>query len=639
MTETFNNKDHGLNLQRLFLVGFTAILCLKLIFASQLDLYSDEIFYWQASTYPAFAYSDLPFMSALLAGLGAQLLGPSAFAVRLFFLILGSLIPALVFWLAKPLVTRQQTWEACLLSLCLPLGAFLGLLAVPDVALVFFGLLLVGALERATRLDSTAYWLLVGLAAALGVSTHYRFALYIFSAFAYLVLFSDQRKHWRRPGLWLATAVLAIGLYPTLAFNLSNELGGLDYHLLERHPWEFQAEGLLHPFKQALLATPLLYVALIYTLFLQFKAAKLGDSRRGLIAVFAACNLGVYFVLAPWTDSTRTSIHWPLSGYLPLLVYLPETLRTLKEQLTIKFSEPTAKGLLRAAIVMGFAGSIIAILGIGTQSLQTLLQPLVGQNVLSTKMAGWQELNTKVQNLFESQEVPVDALIVTDNYYTGAQVELSLGKHDVYNIDTDKAVRDGRAIQYALWEKNISGLKKQNGRDALLIVEDSTITNLDKIATLRSACAQFRAIEFLESLSLFGGAKRYSFYLAHDVNETDSDSRCPLPSLPWVDQPSPGQTIADSLTVSGWLINEGLGVESVELLINGEFSAYATYGITRQDVVSNMGVQDDLNAPNLGYSITVDANDLPEGEIEISLRSRGLSGEMQTFGARTVKIP
>ena len=157
MTETFNNKDHGLNLQRLFLVGFTAILCLKLIFASQLDLYSDEIFYWQASTYPAFAYSDLPFMSALLAGLGAQLLGPSAFAVRLFFLILGSLIPALVFWLAKPLVTRQQTWEACLLSLCLPLGAFLGLLAVPDVALVFFGLLLVGALERATRLDSTAY--------------------------------------------------------------------------------------------------------------------------------------------------------------------------------------------------------------------------------------------------------------------------------------------------------------------------------------------------------------------------------------------------------------------------------------------------------------------------------------------------
>ena len=67
---------------RLLLGGMLLILVLKLVLANALDLYSDEIFYWQASTQPALAYSDLPFMAALLAGLGTALLGDTAFERR-----------------------------------------------------------------------------------------------------------------------------------------------------------------------------------------------------------------------------------------------------------------------------------------------------------------------------------------------------------------------------------------------------------------------------------------------------------------------------------------------------------------------------------------------------------------------------
>jgi hypothetical protein len=52
------------------------ITSLKLIFAQRLDLYSDEVFYWLESTRPALAYSDLPFVSAQLAGLGPALFRP-----------------------------------------------------------------------------------------------------------------------------------------------------------------------------------------------------------------------------------------------------------------------------------------------------------------------------------------------------------------------------------------------------------------------------------------------------------------------------------------------------------------------------------------------------------------------------------
>lgn len=637
---TTPTASHPLRLTRYFLIGFLSIAGLKLLFATVLDLYSDEIFYWQASTRPALAYSDLPFMAAFLTGIGTFLFGNSALAVRSFFLVLGSSIPFLVYWIAVPLMPRQHAKEAAALTLCLPLGAFLGLLAVPDVPLLFFGLLLAGCLERATRLGSLKFWFATGLVAALGVSTHYRFALYIVAAVLYLLVFRDQHRHWKSPGLWLAAALLLIGLYPAVAYNLGNQLSGIDYHLLERHPWEFQAEGMLHPLKQAVLVTPLLYGALLYTLLLLMRQARAGDSRRGLFALLALVNLGVYLVLAPWTDSTRTSIHWPLSGYLPLMLFLPETLRTLRAQLSTRMSPIAATRLLAITIGIGFAGSLVALLGVGSQSLQDQLRPLLGKGVLSNKMAGWKELNTRVSALLDKPEMGDVALIVTDNYYTGAQLELSLEKDlRVYNIDTDKAARDGRSFQYALWGNNEDGLVAEAGNSALFITEDSTLTVPDKINVLTRACARFEYLEFVEQLTLFDGEKAFSLYQGRNVGGDSGANRCPKPSLGWVDQPAAGSTTDEVLTVSGWIINEGLGVESIEVLIDDVSVGMVRYGTLRPDVVTAMQVRDDLNAPNLGFEFSVESTSLPTGRVELSFKTTGISGEVQKFGAREIDIP
>ncbi|MGB4246406.1 MAG: glycosyltransferase family 39 protein [Pseudohongiellaceae bacterium] len=636
---TNTTANHSPNITRYFFVGFLVIAALKLVFAAVLDLYSDEIFYWQASTRPALAYSDLPFMAALLSGTGTFLLGHSAFAVRSLFLLMGSSIPFLVYWVALPLMPRQQAKEAATLTLCLPLGAFLGLLAVPDVPLLFFGVLLAGCLERATRLDSLKFWIATGLVAALGVSTHYRFALYIVAAFIYLLVFRDQHRHWKNPGLWIAVALLIIGLYPAVAFNLGNQLSGIDYHLLERHPWEFQLEGLLHPLKQAVLVTPLLYVALLYTLLTLLRRACQGDSRRGLFALLALVNLGVYLVLAPWTDSTRTSIHWPLSGYLPLLLFLPETLRDLHARLSARISPAAAARLLVLAVGMGFTGSLIALLGVGSQSLQDQLRPLLGKGVLSNKMAGWSELGTHVRGLLHRSDMGDVALIVTDNYYTGAQLELSLERDlPVYNIDDDKAARDGRAFQYALWGNNQEGLASKAGDSALFITEDSTLTVPDKITVLSRACAQFARLEFVEQLTLFDGEKAFSFYHGSNIGGDSTTNACPRPSLGWVDQPAEGATVEDVLTISGWIINEGLGVGTIEVLIDGTPMGMANYGTSRPDVVTAMQVVSDPNAPKLGFEFSIASSAITPGKVELSLRTRGVSGETQEFGTREIEV-
>jgi hypothetical protein len=623
---------------RLLLTGMALILALKLVLAFALDLYSDEIFYWQASTMPALAYSDLPFMAALLAGTGTALFGDTALGVRTLFLAMGTSIPLLVYWIARPLMPARQALEAAGLALCMPLCAFLGLLAVPDVPLLFFGLLMTGFLERATRLGTLPYWMATGTMAALGVSTHYRFAPLLVGAFVYMLAFRELRSYWRQPGIWIAAFILLIGLYPMLAFNLSNQLSGIDYHLLERHPWEFQAEGLLHVFKQAALVTPLLYVALAATLIHLLRAARAGDHRRGLFGTLALANLGIYMLLAPWSDNTRTSIHWPLSGYLPLLVFLPETLRRLHASCSGKYGAPAANRLLKTTLGMGFAGSLVALLGMGTQSVQDQLRPFLGEGVLSNKMAGWRPFTAYTSQLLQAEHFGPEDVLVTDNYYTGAQLELALGRNRaVYNIDEDKAIRDGRAVQYEIWQKNASGLQSAAGRNALFITEDSTLTVPDKLAVLERACDQFQRLDFLGQQILFGGEKSFSFYRAENIG-ANMPGTCPKPSLGWIDAPAEDSLISGSLTISGWVINEGRGVATVEVLVDGVPAGTATYGLPRPDVVEAMAAQDDPNAPLVGFELTIARQYLPAGRAELLVKTTSKSGEVQHFGRRMVNL-
>ena len=391
-------------------------------------------------------------------------------------------------------------------------------------------------------------------------------------------------------------------------------------------------------FKQAALVTPLLYIALAATLVRLLRAARAGDHRRGLFGMLALANLGIYLVLAPWSDNTRTSIHWPLSGYLPLLIFLPETLRSLHAYLSNRFSSTAATRLLKTTLGMGFAGSLVALAGMGTQSVQDHLRPLLGEGVLSNKMAGWRPFAAYTSQVLQAGHFAPDDVLVTDNYYTGAQLELALGRsRPVYNIDEDKSIRDGRAVQYEIWQKNASGLRGEAGRDALFITEDSTLTVPDKLGVLERACEQFQRLDFLGQLVLFGGEKSFSFYRAENIGGLMS-STCPLPSLGWIDAPAQDARISGPLTVSGWVVNEGLGAGSVEVLLNGESMGSATYGLPRPDVVEAMAAQDDPNAPLLGYSLTIDRALLPSGRVELQVKTTGESGEVQYFGQRTVHL-
>ncbi len=635
-----NSTQQTKSLMIWFIAAYSIVFILKVFLAAVLDLYSDEIFYWFASTRLALAYSDLPFMTALLAGLGSSLDSGNPLAVRSLFLLLGSSLPFVVYWIALPISNHRQALESAVLTLCLPLGGFLGLLAVPDVPLIFFGLLSIGFFQRALQHNQISHWIATGIFVGLGLSTHYRFFLYPLAAIIFLALYTPARQHWRNPKLWCAIAIASLGLIPILWFNLSNQLSSASFYLIDRHPWEFQAGGLLHAFKQAGLVSPPLYILFLFCLWCLFKQAREGEQNSFLLLSFAATNLSVYLILAPWTDADSTSIHWPLSGYFPLLIAAPQALRQFNHWAELRWQPSRARKLTLLIPACGFTGTLIALLGVGSQGFQLPLQSIVGTGVLSDKMAGWREFSAYSAPLFKTQFSERNPVVITDNYYTAAQVQFAGLSNRVFTLDRDKAVRDGRITQLILWGMDESGLADLNGQPALYINEDSTLILAEKIELMSVMCDYSSSISTIDELSLFNGDKAFSYYRVDSISSAQNSPAfpCPYPIQAWIDRPSAGSELQGEVEVAGWAFSEDIGIESVSLLINGEFVAHADYGIEREDVVSIRNVRTDPNSPNLGFGIRFDSRDLINGRHEMSLLIKNNLGTEINFGARPIAV-
>ena len=632
-----------LPLSKIFFVGFSLILLLKVFFAATLDLYSDEIYYWQASTIPSIAYSDLPFMTALLVRIGTSLDSYNPLAVRSIFILLGSSIPFLVYWLALPVTNKQQALESAFLALCLPLLGFLGLLAVPDVPLLFFGILSIGFFERSTRTNLMRFWLATGVVVAMGLSTHYRFFLYPISAILFLLLFKPARKYWSNPRLWICMIIASIGLIPILWFNISYDFDSAAFYFIDRHPWQFNAAGLLHIFIQAALSSPPMYLLFLLTIYLMVGKVRTQSLSTALLLSFSLTNLLIYLVLAPWADSDSTSIHWPLSGYIPLLVFMPEGLRYAYAIIQKSRSKKFAKELVFAIPAIGFCGTLAALIGIGSQAFQTPLRNILGDGVLSTKMAGWEQFVTHTDMLLDREFLDTNPIIVTDNYYTAAQLEFAGISNRVYTIDKSKAERDGRIRQYQIWGKHENGLIKQLNKPALFITEDSVLTIPEKHELIGEMCSYSDELAAVSQLDMFNGDKAFSYYSTNTISDPSDEARkatlpCPYPPRAWIDSPKPSESLSGKFIVQGWAFNEELGIESIQITLNGELVTSADYGLERIDVVSAMQVENEPNIPNLGFRAELDTASFKNGKYELELILVNSQGISTKYGKRSIEI-
>ncbi|QIF04107.1 glycosyltransferase family 39 protein [Roseimicrobium sp. ORNL1] len=230
------------------------------IASGTIELSEDEAYQWMWSQRLDWAYYSKPPLIAWLQWLGTNLWGDTAFGVRFMSPVLALMCNMLVWcFVRKRTDERTAFWVVAAFAVT-PLFAVGGVLLTVDAPTVLFYTAAAMAMWKAMEQDSTKWWALAGVTAALGFLSKF-FSPFLWAGlFLFLAFNRTYRHQLRRPGPWLALAMNIAAAFPVLYWNITHdwvtvthlkERGGLDgsSHLNFATLGEFAVSvtGLLNP--------------------------------------------------------------------------------------------------------------------------------------------------------------------------------------------------------------------------------------------------------------------------------------------------------------------------------------------------------------------------------------------------------
>lgn len=601
-----------------FLLLWAGLLLAKLWLATRLPLFVDEAFYWQEGMHPAWAYSDLPALTAWLARLGTAIGGEHPLALRLPFLLLAALVPWLVMRIAARESGPAAGWQAGSYAMLLPLAGTLGLLALPDVPMVLATLLCMDAGTRLLRGVTAGAALELALGLGIGALCHYRFIAVIAVGAMALLLLPEGRRVLRDPRVIVALAFGVMAWLPLLAWNYGNAEAGLRFQLVDRHPWSFHADGLWFVLEQALLVSPLLCAALVLAAWRQLRSAAIVPRYFALLGVLM---VGGFFVLGFFADTERVSFHWPLPGWFALLPLLPGVLR-----------EWPAAWRRATAVVAGLG--LLSLLGwYAAVSVPALRAQSSDSKAYPANFAGWEALADAVTRM--RAQMPADTRLLADNFKLGAELGFALHDPDIAVLPHPLNVKHGRAPQLELWGLRVPTREALGAHPVLLVVGASEVDYKDLLRRYHDVCEMLGPLPPPRTVATDHGRQRFLLFA---LDRQRASGECTAPAMAWIDVPVPGDQVQRSFDVAGWAFKDGVGIERVEVTLDGRQVADATYGREQPHVAAFWKISTDAAHPRVGFHARVALPPGTDGTHWLGLRLHGKDGSVEPWPEQRIRV-
>jgi 4-amino-4-deoxy-L-arabinose transferase-like glycosyltransferase len=609
ITQGARRARHG------FLILWSAVTIVKLVVAARLPLFVDEAFYWQEGRHLAWAYSDLPGLTAWLARLGVSLGGEHPLALRLPFLAIAAALPWGVMRIAGRWLGRTAGWHAASLTVLMPLSGTLGLLALPDVPMALATVLCLHAGARLLRRIEPVHVVELGLGLAIGALSHYRFLGVIGAGCLALLCLPRGRALLRDVRVWVALAMGVAAWMPLLAWNAGHHEAGLRFQFVDRHPWRFHASGLWFVLVQAALVTPLLAGALCVPAWRALRQAGTGPQVRWLALAGGIAVLGV-FVLGFFTDAERVSFHWALPGWLALLAVVPPIL--------VRWPRPWRAATLALA-ALGLVAALGHYLAVGTPALRA---QLAGDKFYPRNFAGWGTLAAAVDE--ELAAMPAGTRVLADNFKVGAELGFVRGDADIAVLPAPLNDKHGRSGQLAQW--GLLGAHEDVPR--LLVLSPSDMPYKLLLQRYHAVCALVGPLPPGRVVAVDHGAQRF---LLFRLPPGRRPGPCVTPAMAWLDAPLPGTHVSAPFEVRGWAFKDGAGLDRVQVLVDGRPFAVADYGQVL-DVRDYWKISTDPHHPHVGFAARIDPAALAPGRHWLGLRLDGTDGSVEDWAEQPFEV-
>nr|WP_058835194.1 glycosyltransferase family 39 protein [Luteimonas abyssi] len=606
--------------REIFIALWATVTVLKIVFATRLPLFVDEAFYWQEGQHLAWAYSDLPGLTAWLIRLGTEIGGDHLLAVRGPFLLIAAVLP----WWMAGLVSREfdarTGWLAGIAVVLLPLTGTLGLLALPDVPMTLATLMCMDAAARLIRRVDAGSALLLAAGLAIGALSHYRFIAVIGVGIVALLVLPEGRRALRDPRIWIAIAFGAAAWAPLLAWNLDNAEAGLRFQLVDRHPWALHPEGIEFLPVQAAVATPVLFVALLAAAW----QARRGNAASRLFALLGGLLIGGFFTLGFFADTERVSFHWPLPGYLALIPLLPALLTAWPRPARVATWATAALGLV---LFLGYYATV---------STPTVRERTAATKWYPSNFAGWTTLAAAVAEA--KADMPPGTRIVADNFKVGAELGFALGDPRILVLDHPLNRAHGRAPQLRLWGLETRGVPELAGTPVLLVVGTDDVKFSELLDRYHVLCRRFGPLTAPETVNVDHGGRRFLLLRFEPVPDS-ADADCATPVVAHMDTPGTGERVERRFRATGWAIKDGVGVAAVRITLDGEVVAEAEYGQSNPWVARFLRDRSTDGAhPHVGFTANVAATTMPAGMYWLGMEIEGTDGSVEIWGQRRIEL-
>ena len=291
-----------LKLSLLFLFIFQILVSLTF------ELAHDEAYYWLYSTHLDWGNFDHPPFVGMIIRI-FSFLGHSEFAVRFGFIILQFLTALIVL----KTVPQKKRLLALALFFAFPIASIGGMLALPDMPLLFMTAIYIWLLKNYLEKDNFRNSSHLGFSIACLFYAKYHGVLLIF-----FTMLAIPRLFLRKSFYFVALVAIA-GFFPHLWWQYKHEFATLRYHFIDRPSSSFSFKRsvefvFLQMILAGLFAGPILWWSIV-------KNKTQSDFLRALKFV----SIGTVFFFLISSFSKKTEANWTIFLTVPLIILTLQT--------------------------------------------------------------------------------------------------------------------------------------------------------------------------------------------------------------------------------------------------------------------------------------------------------------------------
>jgi 4-amino-4-deoxy-L-arabinose transferase-like glycosyltransferase len=289
-----------------------AMTVLRIVYASSIELRTDEAYYWTWSKENVLSFLDHPPGIAWFIRFGTAIFGDTNLGVRF-----AGIVAMLVTQLLLADIVRRVTHDAraVALALLMPEAAlYYGLLMAkvsPDVAMIPFAVAMLWALVRLHESGDARWWLAAGLFAGLALLSKLTAAMLLPAVVAFMLVPAWRGRWLLSPYPWLAALLAVVMFLPALIWNAQHDWASFRFQFVRAvatHDLSLRTVGEFFGIQFGLVGFILLPVVLSGVALTAWRGYRHGNAVAILLSTCVIVPFG-YFL---WKSLTlRVGDTWP----------------------------------------------------------------------------------------------------------------------------------------------------------------------------------------------------------------------------------------------------------------------------------------------------------------------------------------